>query len=58
VLAETQTVAPQQVASARASRAQTLPVTGGDVVGLAAVGAAAVAGGAALLAVRRRRSEA
>ena len=58
VLAETQTVAPRQVAPSRASAAQTLPVTGGDVVGLAAVGAAAVVGGAALLAVRRRRSEA
>ena len=57
VLAETQT-APQQVAAAQASVGQTLPVTGGDVLGLAAVGAAAVAGGAALLAVRRRRSEA
>ena len=35
---------------------QTLPVTGGDVVGLAALGLGAVAGGAGLMAVRRRKT--
>ena len=33
----------------------TLPVTGGDMAGIAAIGAGAVAAGAALLFMRRRR---
>jgi LPXTG-motif cell wall-anchored protein len=33
----------------------TLPVTGGDVAGMAAIGVGAVAAGAALLFMRRRR---
>jgi LPXTG-motif cell wall-anchored protein len=51
---------PAQVQTAphTAPAAQTLPVTGGDVVGLALVGAGAVAGGAALMAVRRRKVDA
>jgi LPXTG-motif cell wall-anchored protein len=57
-LAETVEVAPTQIVASQATGGQTLPVTGGDVVGLAAVGAAAVVGGTALLAVRRRRAEA
>lgn len=56
VAAETFTpeVAPQVVA--RQAAPQTLPVTGGDVVGLAALGLGAVAGGAGLLAIRRRKT--
>jgi LPXTG-motif cell wall-anchored protein len=57
VLSETLTVAPQ-VAAAQTAPTQTLPVTGGDVLTLAGVGAAAVLGGATLLVVRRRRAEA
>ena len=50
-------VAAQQVTPPRPA-AQTLPVTGGDVVGLAAIGGAAVAAGAGLMVVRRRKAEA
>ena len=51
-------VEAQTVAQAPARSAQTLPVTGGDVVGMAAVGAAAVAAGGGLLVLRRRRAQA
>lgn len=37
---------------------RSLPVTGGDMVGIAGIGGAAMAAGAALLAVRRRRESA
>src|SRR4051794_31947632 len=46
-------VTSQPVAS---QASPTLPVTGGDVLGLAVIGAGAVAAGSALMVVRRRRS--
>jgi LPXTG-motif cell wall-anchored protein len=39
---------------AAASGSQSLPITGGDVVGLTVIGVGAVAGGTVLLRVRRR----
>lgn len=43
-----------QVAGDVVTRSRSLPVTGGDVVGLAAIGAGAVALGGVLVAQRRR----
>jgi LPXTG-motif cell wall-anchored protein len=48
--------APTEVLGVRDERAAMLPVTGGDVVGLAAAGAGAVVLGGGLLLARRRQT--
>jgi hypothetical protein len=49
-------VQEERVAGAQQAQGATLPVTGGDVLGLAALGAGAIALGGAAMAARNRRA--
>lgn len=47
---------PAQVEAAKATKSSTLPFTGGDVAGIAAIGAGAAVAGAVIVRQSRRRA--